>query len=173
MRDSIETPLQVKVGQTVHDFQLTSTKQKTVVFLETPDTKNDVTWMQDLKDHLAGGWQVDQISCFTDGNMFLPYGMNQDLDSLAIDWASSMEAMRETCPFKQRKVVIHFSHVLNQTLDKAVEEVDLYFRSGNDIPIKRANVQAEEWYPVRDAVAKLREQLADAQGNDQENKDLS
>ena len=35
---------------------------------------------------------------------------------------------------------------------KAVEVVDLYFRSGNDIPVQRANVSKEEWEAVKEYI---------------------
>lgn len=38
---------------------------------------------------------------------------------------------------------------------KAVEVVDLYFRSGNDIPVQRANVSKEEWEAVKEYIEEL------------------
>lgn len=35
---------------------------------------------------------------------------------------------------------------------KAVEVVDLYFRSGNDVPVQRANVSKEEWEAVKEYI---------------------
>lgn len=35
---------------------------------------------------------------------------------------------------------------------KAIEVVDLYFRSGNDIPVQRANVSKEEWEAVKEYI---------------------
>lgn len=35
---------------------------------------------------------------------------------------------------------------------KAVEVVDLYFRSSNDLPVQRANVSKEEWEAVKEYI---------------------
>ena len=35
---------------------------------------------------------------------------------------------------------------------KAVEAVDLYFRSGNYVPVQRANVSKEEWEAVKEYI---------------------
>lgn len=44
---------------------------------------------------------------------------------------------------------------------KAVEAVDLYFRSGNGISVQRANVSKEEW----EAVVEYIEQLEVSEAN--------
>ena len=35
---------------------------------------------------------------------------------------------------------------------KAVEAVDLYFHSGNDVPVQRANVSKDEWEAVKEYI---------------------
>lgn len=46
-------------------------------------------------------------------------------------------------------------------MKKCVEDIDLYFRSGNSVPIKQACIPAEEWEAVVRYIQDLEKRVSD------------
>ena len=46
-------------------------------------------------------------------------------------------------------------------IDQLIKEIDLYYSSGNDVPVERASIPADKWQALKAEIEKLKDVAED------------
>ena len=47
-------------------------------------------------------------------------------------------------------------------LDQLIKEIDLYYKSGNDVPVERATIPADKWQALKAEIEALEDEILEA-----------